>query len=121
MNRRSFFNSLALIGAAVSASPHIFIPKFESVTWKRSFTPAPFLEEFKYEIQRSDTYGLWDVMLLRRTPGNAVVSKVDFTVGEEWLKQRGLVVNDGIFQYRPIEVIHSNNPESLSLWITLES
>src|SRR5678809_1004806 len=34
MNRRSFFSKAALIGAAVSLSPAIFIPKFEPVRWK---------------------------------------------------------------------------------------
>lgn len=33
MNRRSFFKSLALLGAAASA-PAIFIPKLEPVRWK---------------------------------------------------------------------------------------
>ena len=33
MNKRSFFKSLAIIGAATVA-PGIFIPKFEPVRWK---------------------------------------------------------------------------------------
>jgi len=38
VNRRSFFQSLATIGAACSA-PGIFLPKFEPVRWK-VFRPA---------------------------------------------------------------------------------
>lgn len=33
-DRRSFFKSLALIGAAAVGCPGIFIPKFEPVRWK---------------------------------------------------------------------------------------
>lgn len=35
-DRRSFFKSLALIGAAAAGCPRIFIPKLEPVRWKRS-------------------------------------------------------------------------------------
>jgi hypothetical protein len=34
MNRRSFFKSLALLGAGAVVAPNIFIPKIESVKWK---------------------------------------------------------------------------------------
>src|SRR5262245_59537421 len=34
-DRRSFFRSLALIGAGAATCPGIFIPKFEPVRWKR--------------------------------------------------------------------------------------
>lgn len=52
MNRRGFFKSLALIGAAASVSPHIFIPKFEPVKWKVWTPPRRgfFIAEFKAAI-----------------------------------------------------------------------
>jgi len=34
-SRRSFFKSLGLIAGAISASPLVFVPKFEPVRWKR--------------------------------------------------------------------------------------
>ena len=52
MNRRSFFRSLALVGAAASLSPDIFIPKFEPVKWKVIAPPhGLFFAEFKYYIR----------------------------------------------------------------------
>ena len=32
--RRSFFKSLAMLGAAAAGCPGIFVPKFEPVRWK---------------------------------------------------------------------------------------
>jgi hypothetical protein len=44
MNRRSFFNSLSILGAAAAGCPGLFIPKFEAVRWK--ITPAIDYQEF---------------------------------------------------------------------------
>lgn len=33
-DRRSFFRSLAILGAAAAGCPWIFVPKFEPVRWK---------------------------------------------------------------------------------------
>lgn len=33
-NRRTFFKSLAMLGAAAAGCPGIFVPKFEPIRWK---------------------------------------------------------------------------------------
>jgi hypothetical protein len=52
MNRRSFFQQLAMIGSAVSASPYLFIPKFEPVVWRRAPVQLDpiYKPKFKYFI-----------------------------------------------------------------------
>lgn len=55
-NRRSFFKSLALLGAAAASCPGIFIPKFEPVKWKvkpavlnpRDYFGGWYFAEFSY-------------------------------------------------------------------------
>src|SRR5262245_8894826 len=52
-SRRSFFKSLALIGAGAVAAPGIFIPKFEPVHWKVARPPMRhglYYAEFRYTI-----------------------------------------------------------------------
>jgi hypothetical protein len=52
-SRRSFFKSLALLGAAAVGCPGIFIPKFEPVKWK-AVAPVGrgfFMVEYKYAIR----------------------------------------------------------------------
>jgi len=55
MNRRGFFSRLALVAAAASVSPHIFIPKFEPVHWKVAraqeivFNPADYVGKWVFE------------------------------------------------------------------------
>jgi hypothetical protein len=36
VNRRSFFSSLATIGAAVTLAPNVFLPRFATPRWKRT-------------------------------------------------------------------------------------
>jgi hypothetical protein len=55
LSRRSFFRSLALIGAGVTAAPGIFIPKLEPVVWKVQATrwvvnPAWVRAEYTWRI-----------------------------------------------------------------------
>ena len=57
--RRSFFKSLALLGAAAAGCPGVFIPKLEPVRWKviaapfkpRDYASGWFIQEFKYAIK----------------------------------------------------------------------
>lgn len=54
-SRRSFFKSLAMLGAAAVGAPGIFIPKFEPVKWK---TLSPVNANF-HEFDPRKYYGEW--------------------------------------------------------------
>lgn len=47
-DRRSFFKSLMLLGAAAAGCPGIFIPKFEPVKWKVISSTNPVWSERDY-------------------------------------------------------------------------
>lgn len=63
MNQRSFFKSLALIGAAASVSPQIFLPRFEPVRWRAPilFKREPGLE---YKVFYFDMPAMFDQRIL---------------------------------------------------------
>lgn len=43
MNRRSFFQNLALIGTGTLVAPSLFLPKFERVKWKVHYLDHPII------------------------------------------------------------------------------
>lgn len=70
-NRRSFFKSLALLGAAAAGCPGVFVPKFEPVKWKRTpslgrelYVPNPEYYTAQYEIYYITQPGLFDGRIL---------------------------------------------------------
>lgn len=54
-SRRSFFKSLAMLGASAVGAPGIFIPKFEPVKWKAL---SPVNANF-HEVNPRWFYGKW--------------------------------------------------------------
>lgn len=59
--RRSFFASLALIGAGAATAPGIFIPKFEPVWWKpdKFVLTREKLTELTTALRIRDHTGAW--------------------------------------------------------------
>lgn len=66
MNRRSFFQSLAVIGAAVAA-PSLFLPRLEKVKWKKArgvYVPNPAYQTAPFEVFFIDMPPLFDEAIL---------------------------------------------------------
>lgn len=66
--RRSFFKSLAMLGAAAEGCPGIFIPKFEPVKWKiqklTDFEAFLQKESKRFdELILSEYYGQWKFVI----------------------------------------------------------
>lgn len=67
MQRRSFFKSLAVMAGAASASPLIFIPKFEPVKWKvdRGVKGLGYnMYPIPQPLTAQEFWGKWEFMVL---------------------------------------------------------
>ena len=70
MNRRGFFKSLALLGAAAAVAPGVFVPKFEPVRWKvvrpTIYQVNPQWVTAPYEIRFIDSPGAYDLDIFKK-------------------------------------------------------
>ena len=90
-SRRSFFKSLALLGAAAAGCPGLFIPKLEPVRWKVIAPPRGwFMAEYKY------AFTMHDAKIEK------VLLHVRDSAAEEWRPPTQQDVEEFKHDYRPL-------------------
>ena len=68
MNRRSFFSTLAKVGAGLLVAPSLYLPKSEGFRWKRTqWVENPLWTDCEWEIRFIDMAPMFDSAIIEDT------------------------------------------------------